>query len=235
MVQRYVESGADHKSVVLATSATAPTTAVAAGSLPIKVEAWSEDVVLDDTFSPRAAPLALDANEPSQPSWVASAIAAITNPGSTGESAARIATQLPPAPQELSTLIGPTLTTKPSVGRGVMGGVGGYYYPINPSALYDASRSLVQLVWSGYGLPSAVNASSGAKVGNGADSPAAGGGLRKSASSTCVAGQVADLLRLAQHVDELEDRNAILTAERDQAKAMGTKHILYIVFTFFKI
>jgi hypothetical protein len=107
-----------------------------------------------------------------------------------------------------------------------MGAAAGYYYPVHPSALYDASRALLQLVWRGYGLtPAPAPAPANAGAANAGDGAGAGAGAADSLAGLgadgSAAGRMADLLRVAQHVDELEDRNAILAAERDQARALG--------------
>lgn len=196
VVQRYVESGADHRQVVTS-------------QRQQDVNWGAEDVILDESFDPsplneavREHPAGSTAVFPAMRpgGWLAAAIATIaktyapTSVTTTGSPGLSPAGGSPPV----------SISTAGAIASGVhQKSAAGYYYAINPNVLYDASSALLQLVWRGYGLST---------------DPAA-----PPAAETCsTAGHMADLLRIAQHIDELEDQNAILSAERDQAKAIGS-------------
>lgn len=171
LVQRYVESGADHRRVVASGRQTQ----------------WTGgDIVLDDAFESASPKSDLTPAAARPGGWLGATIGAIA------QVYAAPATALP-SPSDSSDV--KTLASLPSVP------LQGYYYPINSALLYDASAALLRLVWKGHH----------GRVDDASHPPAA--------SSS--AGQMADLLKIAEHVDELEDRNAILTAERDQARAIG--------------
>ena len=217
MVHRYVESGTDHKRVVLSSDVR-----VKKGQ---RDDLWSTDIILDDAdnavtdsscgYAAPVVPVSSCQDQRHVGSWAGSVISAITQSYGGGRIVGTGSVPCHPSPPIPITDMTSLLSLPNPGGRSVALGAASYYYPINPSALYDASRALLQLVWRGYRLPTSTDATS---VGSKAVPTNL---LEVETNSVSGAGQMADLLQIAQYVDELEDRNAIVSAERDQAKAIG--------------
>lgn len=150
------------------------------------------DVVLDSTFSGEKK--ITESKEP-HANWLSSAIEAVSrtyDPMNNVSSNVTTNTVVAPANRVL----------------GVTTGI-----PINSNALFTASSALLQLVWRGYSqFPKGVGETPQQTTSNTLILPPTG---------DSGAGNMADLLQIARYVDELEDKNAILSAERDQAKAIG--------------
>ena len=190
MVRQYVESGTDHRNVVLSANENAA----------------SKDIVLDKDFivssvEPEKSPCR---DGSGRGYWLGSVLHTITN--------------VHPTPHCTDISAASSLASPPV--KSSLFPVSGSYYHIHPSSVYNASRALLQLVWSNYGLPFETQGSI-------SESPSPQNAVKppcseKEHEGEVAAAQMADLICLAQHVDELEDRNAILRAERDQARAIGT-------------